>query len=326
MSQVYMQSARALGSLVELSIVCQSKSQAESLFSLLWSKIEVFQNQFSRFLPESELTQFNSRAGEKVRVSAVFHDLLKKVQYYNALSNGLFNPFILPAVQAAGYVKSLDRSNQANTAIIYDKAHVVDGSHLTLGADWAKIPKDTAIDLGGIGKGYLADVCAELLYPHITDYCLSMGGDIITSGTNNGDSWNVMVASPVNSEDNSAYVVCESKIYAVATSGLRRNVSGRLQDHLIDPRTTKLARCQYEMCTIIATHATTADVMASCALIGDADFINTLIKDKIIIGALLQHKADNSRPIKMYGGGFRVVNDSQRSKSPENECKEVACV
>ena len=321
-----MQSARALGSLVELRIVCRSRSQAESIFSMLWSKIEQFQNEFSRFLPESDLTQFNSQAGKKVPISAVFHDLLKKVQYYNVLSHGLYNPFILPAVQAAGYVKSLDRSSLSDAAIIYDKAHVVDGSHLRVGADWAKIPKDTAIDLGGIGKGYLADLCAELLNPHTNNYCLSMGGDIITSGTNNGDSWNVMVASPVNSVDNSANVVCESKMYAVATSGLRRNVSGRLQEHIIDPRTAKLAQCQYEMCTIIAKHAATADVLASCALIGDADFIKTLIKDKIIIGVLLQSKADDSPRIKMYGSGFRLVEDSQRSASRENKSKEVARV
>src|SRR5665213_543385 len=147
----YQNQYQALGSIVYVTLVSDMGSvYVHTLLDSISKQITNFENQFSRFLETSELTAFNNQAGSKVQSSQTFLKLLKKCKELSVKADGLYNPFILPALQRAGYINSwTDKSNK--TKIDYTNRNVVNIRSLIIGDSWAKIPKDTALDFGGIG-------------------------------------------------------------------------------------------------------------------------------------------------------------------------------
>lgn len=175
----YYQKQQALGSTVELSIAGDIESTAaDELYRQLWHAVFQFERQFSRFLPASELSQFNRNAGVKQIISSEFQDILEKAKAIGAETDGLYNPFILPALQAAGYDHSLVKGYEQDSQDDHSHKVVAPVERLEIGDGWARIPFGTAIDLGGCGKGYLADVLAGMVPSYIHGYWFSLGGDI----------------------------------------------------------------------------------------------------------------------------------------------------
>ena len=279
---VFMQSANSLGSTVELRIVTDNQLEADDWFVRLWDSIQEFQNRYSRFLPDSEVTYLNQNAGNKLTIDDEFKKLLQRTKHFSRITDGLFNPFVLPMIQKAGYVTSLD--NPHLPELNYSDRNVVDVSKLELGKSWVYIPENTAIDLGGIGKGYLADELGQMLNGEIENYCLSIGGDIFARGSAAGEPWDIKVQSINESILGSTIVKMASDTFAVATSGTTRSN----QQHIIDPRTLKIAKTDFDLCTIVADDTTTADVLASCILIGGKKLASGLMQQNLIKGVLLQ--------------------------------------
>ena len=302
---IYMQSAQALGTKLELQIAAPDKSSAEKLFIILWQKVENFQNKFSRFLTTSELTIFNSKAGKKVKVSKEFHDILKKTKELAIASDGLFNPFILPSLNRVGYITSFSSGGERLSTIDYSTRVLESSSKLEIGKDWAKIPSNTAIDLGGIGKGYLADKLADTLdFMAMPEYCLSIGGDIIAKSSKTNKQ-KIKIQSLVDPDRTVGQYISVDDKFAVATSGLSRHKNNKTQYHLIDPRTGNLAKSKYQMCSVAASDTTTADVMASCVLIGGENFAKKILSKSIVKGILLQSKNERNG-VMLMGSGFRI--------------------
>lgn len=300
--QTYMQSAEALGSTVELRLVTHDLPKTEQLFAVLWQTIKDFENRFSRFIPESELSIFNEQAGEKVPISDQFKELLEASKEFSSLTEGIFNPFILPDLQRAGYVHSMNETNSASHD--YSERKIAKYTDLEIGHNWARIPKNTAIDLGGIGKGYLADYVASILDNDLEDYCLSFGGDMCARGTDTNGPWSIDIQSGKNRQENIAHFINHGGRFGIATSGTTREKQRRTQVHLIDPKTGASIPHSESLCTAVADTATAADVLASCILIAGKDFAKRLIKQHSIRAVLLQDK-ETASPF-ILGEGFTL--------------------
>jgi thiamine biosynthesis lipoprotein len=296
--QVFMQTAEALGSTVELRVIAAEQYQVDHVFAVLWEEVRTFEQQFSRFKQESELTRFNERAGDEVPISPAFRELLLSVRHYATVSEGLFNPFILPALQDAGYVHSMTDSQ---TTRDYRARTIVDPRQLTISDVTAQIPEGSALDLGGIGKGYLADRLASLTDSVAVDYCLSLGGDMRVRGSDVEGPWQIDVQSAVDRTRDVAYVTCAQDTFGVATSGSTRQKLGASQAHQIDPRSGTALPQSEQMCTVVAPTATAADVMASCILIGGPDYAARAVERGTVYAVLLQ---DGTQPPVQLGEGL----------------------
>ena len=69
--------------------------------------IEISEKRFSRFLPDSELSELNRAAGQWHFVSEDLLDILSlSIKYFDE-TRGLFDPSILPDLKRAGYDKSM---------------------------------------------------------------------------------------------------------------------------------------------------------------------------------------------------------------------------
>lgn len=295
--ETYMQSTKALGTDIEFRIWAKNQQEAEVLFKILWKEVFDFEEKFSRFKKTSEVSLLNSKAGEKIGISNEFLDILNKSKYFNEITDGVFNPFILPELQRRGYKNSMTGSGDL---LDYENREIFDFNQIEIGKDFVKIPKNSAIDLGGIGKGYLADkLSQELNKNEVEKYCLSFGGDMVLKG-----EWEIDIES-INSKSNSGktnlnFLKSDKIKIGIATSSTIRKKNSIEQKHLIGNVISN-----YELCTVVSAHGVSADVLASCFLMMEEKKVQEFV-DKGIVKAVLFQSEDD---FKILGDEkcFRVV-------------------
>jgi thiamine biosynthesis lipoprotein len=74
---------------------------------------EAWEQTFSRFRADSELSQLNQRAGQWTRVSAGLWEVTHLAVVAARWTDGLFSPTILKALEAAGYDRTFDEITAA---------------------------------------------------------------------------------------------------------------------------------------------------------------------------------------------------------------------
>lgn len=310
------QTKLALGGDITLGIVTDmSSNESTQLFAILWRQVYIFERRFSRFLPMSELSVFNSSAGLKTNITPNFIDLLTSAKQLGVETNGLYNPFILPALQRSGYIASAMSGYETDPQTDYSKRVVVSIDNLTIGDTWALIPYASALDLGGCGKGYLADQLGKTLKNHsIVGYWLSLGGDVATMGHDeNGDRITLNIQDANNLEETTDWIVdCPAEYAAVATSGtFQRKGQDVKKDwhHIIDPTTLQPAVTDIRLATVCAGTALRADVLASCAVILGSKKAPDFLKKQGALSVLLQC-IDNEGETFEKQIGTRIMKNS----------------
>ena len=152
---------------------------------------------WSRFLPESDITRANRAAGTPVRVHPDTIAVVCRALDGWRQTGGRFDVTVLPALVTNGYTHS---------AVSAAPAPAVPGERIGLSA-WIgvdvqsstiTVPATSAIDLGGIGKGYAADLVAdELFVGGATGAMVNIGGDIAIRGVpSDGADWLVGIEDP----------------------------------------------------------------------------------------------------------------------------------
>ncbi len=290
------QAGHGLGSDIILTLGNIDESHANPIFQSLWALINSFEERFSRFKVDSELTHFNQAAGGNVAVSDDFKALLEASIDASNYSNGLYNPLTLPALQQAGYKSSWPEVDKKDSQTDFSSRQSVNPiSSIEILGNTVRIPAFAALDFGGIGKGYLLDKLADFLdAEHITNYWLSLGGDIVMRGEN-GDNgaWKVGVAKADDPESVVTYVANDGGVrMAVATSGVTKR-KGENWHHIIDPRTGLSAITDLLTVTAIDESATRADVIAKCLVIVGSETAAGLVKNFAPLNAIGQ-KLDGS--------------------------------
>jgi thiamine biosynthesis lipoprotein len=282
---------RALGSEIFVTLVGRADDFA-AIFTEITQKITDFEARFSRFLPDSELSLFNVAAGEKNKISPEFREILLAAHGMARETDGIFNPFILPNLQQAGYKGSWPTPANFHEKLDFSERSITKIDELEIGKDFAKIPAGTALDFGGIGKGFLLDKLSDfLLTKNLAGFWLSLGGDIAMFGKDaDGENWQVEVASADDDEKTVATVEnADQKLLFVATSGITKR-KGENWHHLIDPRTEKPADTDILTTTVTAKTGVAADIFAKSIVIAGKTFAKKVKKSGKINRAIIQYK------------------------------------
>ena len=293
------QTRHVLGSDGIITLVLADGAAADELFAALWARIAAFEQRFSRFLSYSELTQFNHAGGKRLKVSPELHELLLAAKTMSEQTGGLYSPFILPALQRAGYQGSWPNITAPRAGTSYDERRIHDVSALEIGDDWARMPADAALDFGGIGKGYLLDELAARLAPkNLPGFWLSLGGDIVCAGVDaDGGPWRIGIQHAQQPETAVQTIANEhGERLAIATSGItkRKGVTdGRAWHHLIDPRSGQPAETDILTATVCGASATEADVFAKCLVLLGSEKAQDFAAEHHIGQAILQTQTAN---------------------------------
>jgi thiamine biosynthesis lipoprotein len=250
-----------------------------------------FENRFSRFIETSELRRLNANSGRTMHVSEEMVGLLLAAKKLFLETQGIFNPFILPDLERAGYKESFSEEKNTHSVIeadgdIYsadDDRHDFNFGDVEIdkNAGTVRIPSGARMDLGGIGKGFAVDHITEYLKRYYQNFWISAGGDMRLAGSNNGVDWRVGVQDPSRHNEDICDIVIGDKLTAVATSGTTKRRFGKMNGHemhhIIDPRTGAPAENAILAVTVLADTAMRADVLAKTALIlGDKNGIELI--------------------------------------------------
>jgi thiamine biosynthesis lipoprotein len=225
---------------------------------------------FSRFRTESELAQLNQAPDEAVRVSPDLAELIDLALAAARASDGIFDPTVIDALEAAGYDRSIEwiRRNGSHPHRHVAprpgrwKQVVVDPAGGTV-----RLPAGVRLDLGGIGKGWAADRAGTMLQP-LGAGMVSAGGDIRAwgdqPGSQTGQGWLVALEHPGQPGTDVAWLRVRDGAVATSSITSRRWEGGH---HLIDPRTARPADTDLLSVTALAPTVVQAEVAAKVALI-----------------------------------------------------------
>jgi FAD:protein FMN transferase len=249
------------------------------------AEVYAFEARLTRFRADSELSRFNAAAGRRVTVSPLLAELLRTALDAYALTDGLVNAAVLPALVAAGYDRTIEevRRRRPVSRVCLGADAPCGGSTprpsfaagvrpndslppapqlpdvLHVGHTWARLAPDCAIDLGGVGKGWLADRLAERL----ENAAVNLGGDVAVRGDGpDGMGWSVGLC------DGWAVALRQGGVATSGTEG-RRWAGGH---HLIDPRTGVPAATDLAAVGVVAGTAAQAEALSKAAvLLGSTD-------------------------------------------------------
>ncbi|MDH5427041.1 MAG: FAD:protein FMN transferase [Nitrospirota bacterium] len=252
-----------MGTLVFVTGVAQDEETAKTAVTQGLAEIRRIEQLMSTWIPTSELSKVNAAAGKhSVPVSLENMEVLKASLRMAQLTEGGFNIAVGPAVTAwnvsqEGRIPSLAELDAVRPFIALDNV-VLDEAASTVFLNRAGMQ----IDVGGIGKGYAADLVVEVMKKAgATAGVVALSGDIKTFGRMPDQERFVFGIQHPRKEQGEVLGRIELENEAVSTAGdYQRFImkDGIRYHHILDPTTLQPARgCQ--SVTIIAKDGVMAD-------------------------------------------------------------------
>jgi FAD:protein FMN transferase len=269
------------------------------------ARLDQLESRWSRFLEDSELCRVNAAAGLPVRVSPETAQVVRRSVEAWRVTDGLFDPAVLAAVESAGYDRSFEQLEARAATRPGTPTRPSPGCDgIEVDGDIVRLPSGVRLDLGGIGKGYAADqVAYELRQDGATGACVNLGGDVRVSGPSDGGAgWAVGVTDPMDETANMTTVTLDEG--AVATSSRLRRRWRRGEEelhHLIDPRTGEPAQSSLVAVTVVAAQAHWAEILAKAALIAGKDAGRQLLEHNGLSALLVSEDGGIERVGSMEG-------------------------
>jgi thiamine biosynthesis lipoprotein len=267
----------ALGTTVRVVV---ESPEARSLVTRARWIVEDYDRRLSRFRPDSELCALNADPRERVPASHLLRDAVRAALWAAERSAGLVDPTLLDDLERAGYTESLAPRGQSNK---YEGVRPLNkwGSEQKTGAEqtrlhlgrprddqrWRRIrvegdavvrPPGMRLDLGGSGKGHVADLVAAILTPE-RRWAIDCGGDVRVGGV---VDQTVVVAHPAGGE--AARFTLQRGAVATSAVHARAWPGGH---HLLDPATGEPVRTGVIQATAVGTTTLEAETLAKMALL-----------------------------------------------------------
>ena len=217
--------------------------------SFLW--LREVEARLTRFNASSELMRLNQQAGRPFDATPILFDCLSIALATAERTNGLFDPALLPHLEAAGYDRDFDEIAHRDIGMV-EKVLPVTGRWREIQLDAARaqitLPAGVQIDLGGIAKGWAADYLADHILAPYANALINIGGDLRVRGGDAPETlWAIAIDNPLLSDaDNEEHLaIVTPGRGGVASSGANRRwwfQGQRVSHHLIDPRTGRPAQ------------------------------------------------------------------------------------
>jgi FAD:protein FMN transferase len=293
---------RAVGTTCSAAVTAASGDELRARVALAaaQAEVEAVEAELSRFRPESDLSRLNAAAGSWLPVGRRLLEALRLALRAREDTGGRFDPSVLPALVAAGYDRSFELLEERPAERAPDWRA---GSEIELDyrGGRARLAPGTAVDLGGIGKGYAAGRALEAMLrvgPSLRGGLVDLGGDIAVRGESpEGASWRIAVSDPRRAGETLA--VLALKEGGVATSGRdarRFGPSGSLH-HLIDPETGESALAGPFTVTVVAPDPAEAEAHATTLAIAGLEEAQAHVAARPQLSALYVPHAGPAIPL-----------------------------
>lgn len=225
-----------------------------------------YEKLFSTTIETSDVAKINASGGSPVTVSPETTELIREGINYGTLSGGQFDITI-------GNLSSLwDFSENPgiipNADAITAAVSTIDYQNITLSENTVTLnDPNTAIDLGGIAKGFIADKMKAYLNENgIKSGIINLGGNVLTIGPKeDGSDYRIGIQKPF-SDTGTALATVSISDGTVVSSGVYERYfekDGVLYHHLLNPKTGYPYENDLTGVTIICSNSVDGDGLST---------------------------------------------------------------
>ena len=305
-SKRYTFSEPKMGSPLNITIFSNDSARASFLAKKSFQIADSLNLIFSDYLENSELNNLSKTAGTDTftPVSPALWDIIKQSVQASQKCNGSFDISVGNIVKL--WRKARKEKVFPDKIILHNSLQTVDYHYIILDSTNYSIKllrKNTLLDLGGIAKGYVAQV--------IVDYCkkqgiekalVDAGGDLAMIGKD----WNIGINIPNSEELMQGFLMLQNQ--AVATSGNMYQfveIEGKKYSHIVNPH-TGLGLTHQRNVTVIATDGAKADWLATACSVLSVRKALKLIR-KMSNCEVLMLEIQKGKLRKWQSKGFKIV-------------------
>ncbi len=232
-----------------------------------------YDNLFSTAIEGSDIYRINHAGGKPVTVSDDTVQIIKDSIHYSEISDGLFDITM-------GSLTSL--WDFPGASHIVPPADVIAADLKTVGYKYIKIEGNTVtllrpgaqLDLGAIGKGFIADRLSDFLKSKkVQGAIVNLGGNVITVGEKPKiKTWIVGIQQPFADRNETIATVTVGE-KSVVTSGIYERSftapDGKFYHHILDPRTGYPVENNLSAISIVSDLSVDGDGLSTtCFLLG----------------------------------------------------------
>lgn len=233
-------------------------------------RITQLEQKFSIGMKESEISLLNQK-GRAVLSYDTF-TLIKEAKEISELTQGAFDPTILPLMQLWGFTTGnfqIPSESEIEKTLL-----LVDGKQLKLKETTKEVllSSNVKIDLGGIAKGYTsAEIMKIFKKNNVESGIVSLGGNVQTLGKKtDGSDFKIGIKDPNGKTQNDYLGVLNIHDKAVITSGGYERFfekNGQIYHHILDPQTGYPVNNGMKAVTIVSENGTLSDGLSTALFV-----------------------------------------------------------
>ena len=299
-----------MGSPFTISIFANDSVKAAATAVLAFRCADSLNAIFSDYIDTSELNLLNSTSGEKryVAVSDALFDILKYSMQAAKLSDGSYDISMGPVVQL--WCKARKENRLPNEDSLKEALNKTGYKYIHLDSVYQSVwleKKGMRLDLGGLGKGYVAQRALNIIQAAgFNSAMVNAGGKIAIGEAPRGrNGWRIGITVPEQKQQIMPRLLLLKNI-SVATSGdiyQHLDIDGKRYSHIINPKTGMGVTWQRNV-TVIAKGAVISDWLATACSVLSIKTSLKLIK-KIPGAALLITEIKDGKLIKTESPNFQ---------------------
>ncbi len=243
--------------------------QAEETLSLSCDKIEELEERFSVTKEGSDIWRINQAAGDQTEVSEDTISVLNTAIQIGRETQGALDITLYPVLKEWGFTTKeyqIPKEHRLQELLNY-----VDYRQIVLQGTTVSIPKEVAIDLGALAKGYASDQIVEIFKENgVESALINLGGNVYTVGTKpDGSLWKIGVRNPF--ESSGEMCILSAADCAVITSGVYERYfigeDGKQYWHILNPADGRPAENGLVSVTIIGEEGVRCDALSTALFV-----------------------------------------------------------
>jgi len=258
----------AMNSPCEILLEVGDRATAERLVKSAAREAWRIEEKFSRYRDDNIIYRINHAQGKPVEVDAETANLLDFADQCYRLSEGSFDitSGVLRKLWQFKPGAAIPSQQQINELLPH-----IGWSKILWQRPFITLPAGMEIDLGGLGKEYAVDRCAQLLLQHLdTSLVVNFGGDLYVSGVRrSGEPWRVGIDNPRNTGKQSIGELHVEKGGLTTSGDARRfiEVNGVRYSHILDPHTGWPIANAPRSVTVVANSCMEAGMLSTFAML-----------------------------------------------------------
>ena len=229
--------------------------------------LKLFNNIFSTYIPDSEISKINASRFEHQKITDSFHKLLSLSLEISRKSYGYFDITVGPLVNAWGFGPrgKLHRPTEEQLSklrknIGFDKIYVKDRR--------LYMDPSMSLDMSAVAKGHGVDELIKFLdFRGYKNLMVEIGGEVRVRGNKfDGSLWRVGIEGPTSTPGDKVVLVVPLRNMSMATSGSYRNFlkyGDEVFNHTINPKTGKPTEHKTVSVSVLHEYCTDADAWAT---------------------------------------------------------------